>query len=65
MYSQGYTGRTSSTFYEEELQLSVQKMFRIEQVLRKKKKQAFVKWKGYSYVFNSWIPLTHIKDEYQ
>ena len=34
------------TFYEQELQFSVQEVFRIEQVLRKKKKQVFVKWKG-------------------
>ena len=44
------------TFYEQELQLSVQEIFRIERVLRKKKNQVFVKWKGYSDAFNSWIP---------
>ena len=30
-------------FYEQELQLSVQEIFRIERVLRKKKKQVYVK----------------------
>ena len=44
------------SFYEQELQLSVQEIFRIERVLRKKKNQVYVKWKGYSNVFNSWIP---------
>ena len=43
------------TFYEQELQLSVQEIFHIEQVLRRKKNQAYVKWKGYSGAFNSSI----------
>ena len=45
------------TFYEQELQSSVQEIFRIERVLRKKKNQVYVKWKGYSNAFNSWIPV--------
>ena len=49
------------TFYEQELQLSVQEIFRIERVLRKKKNQVYVKWKGYSDAFNSWIPLTDLE----
>ena len=49
------------TFYEQELQLSVQEMFRIERVLKKKKNQVFVKWKGYSDAFNSWVPLTDLE----
>ena len=36
------------SFYEQELQPSVQDIFRIERVLRKKKNQVYVKWKGYS-----------------
>ena len=36
------------TFYEQELQLSAQEIFRIERVCKKKKNQVFVKWKGYS-----------------
>ena len=44
-------------FYEQELQLSVQEIFRIERVLKKMKNQVYVKWKGYSNVFNSWIPV--------
>ena len=27
-----------------------------------KKKQALVKWKGYSDEFNSWIPMKDLKD---
>ena len=45
------------TFYEQELQWSVQEIFRIERVLKKKKTQVFVKWKGCSNAFNSWVPL--------
>ena len=53
------------TFYEPELQKSKQTIFRIEKVLKKRttrdgQKQAYVKWKGYSNHFNSWIPLGDI-----
>ena len=45
------------SFYEKELQKAKQQTFRIEKVVRRdnKKKKAFVKWKGYSDKFNSWI----------
>ena len=50
------------SFYEQELQLSAQEIFRIERVLKKKKKnQEFVKWKGYSDAFNSWVPLIDLE----
>ena len=49
------------TFYEQELQSSVQKIFRIERVFRKKKNQVIVKWKGYSDAFNSWVALTYLE----
>ena len=49
------------TFYEQELQLSAQEIFRIERVLKKKKNQVVVKWKGYSDKFNSWVPLTDLE----
>ena len=49
------------TFYEQELQSSVQEIFRNERVLRKTKNQVYVKWKGYSNAFNSWT----LKHEYQ
>ena len=49
------------TFYEQELQLSAQEIFRIERVLKKKKDQVFIKWKGYSDAFNSWVELTDLE----
>ena len=49
------------TFYEQELQSSVQENFRIERVLRKKKNQVYVKWKGYSNAFNPWIPVADLQ----
>ena len=49
------------TFYEQELQLSAQEIFHIERVLKKKTNQVFVKWKGYSDAFNSWVPLTDLE----
>ena len=49
------------TFYEQELQLSIQEIFRIERVLRKKKNQVYAKWKVYSDAFNSWVPLTDLE----
>ena len=50
------------TFYEQERQLSAQEIFRIERVLKKKKTQVFVKWKGYSGAFNSWwVPLSDLE----
>ena len=43
------------TFYEPELQKTVQQLFRIEKVLEKGKTKSLVKWKGYSDDFNSWV----------
>ena len=43
------------TFYENELQNTNQKEFRIEKVLKKKGDKLYVKWKGYNNSFNSWI----------
>ena len=43
------------TFYENELQKTHQKEFRIEKVLTKKGDKLYVKWKGYDNSFNSWI----------
>ena len=44
-------------FYEKELQKTNQKQFRIEKVIKGKKKgnKSYVKWKGYNNSFNSWI----------
>ena len=49
------------TFYEQELQLSAQEIFRIERVFKKKKNQVFAKWKGYSDAFNSCVPSTDLE----
>ena len=47
------------SFYEPELLKAKQDVFCIDKVIRRdyKKKQALVKWKGYSDDFNSWIPM--------
>ena len=43
------------TFYENELQKTDQKEFRIEKVLKKRGDKLYVKWKGYDNSFNSWM----------
>ena len=43
------------TFYENELQKTNQKEFRIEEVLKKKGDKLYLKWKSYDNSFNSWI----------
>ena len=43
------------TFYEPELQKTEQQIYRIEKVIKKEKGRSFVKWKGYSDKFNSWV----------
>ena len=52
------------SFYEEELQLSKQHIYRIEKIIKRdyKKKQALVKWLGYNSDYNSWVPLNQIKN---
>ena len=52
------------SFYEPELLKAKQEVFRIDKVIRRdyKKKQALVKWKGYSDNFNSWIPIKDLKN---
>ena len=47
-----------------ELLPAKQDVFRIEKVIRRdyKKKQALVKWLGYSDDFNSWIPLNNLQE---
>ena len=51
------------SFYEPELLKAEQKVFRIDKVIRRdyKKKQALVKWKGYSDEFNSWVQMKDLK----
>ena len=45
----------TGTFYENELQRTNEKEFRIEKVVKKKGDKLYVKWKGHGYSFNSWI----------
>ena len=47
------------SFYENQLQKTDQKEFRIEKVLKKKGDKLYLKWKGYDNSFNSCI---HKKD---
>ena len=52
------------SFYEPEILRAKQDVFRIEKFMRRsyKKKQALVKWLGYSDDFNFWIPLSSLQD---
>ena len=52
--------QVQGTFYEQELQTSVQEIYPIERVLNRGKDRVFVKWRGYSSAFNSWIPLADL-----
>ena len=47
--------KISGSFYEKELQKTNQKEFRIENIIKRKGKKLYVKWKGYDNSFNSWI----------
>ena len=48
-------GQQIVTFYENELQKTNQKEFRIEKVIKRQGYELYVKWKGYDNLFNSWI----------
>ena len=43
------------TFYEKELQETIQKEFTVDKVIKRKGDKLYVKWKGYNNYFNSWI----------
>ena len=47
--------KISGSFYEKELKKTNQKEFKIEKVLKRKGVKLYVKWKGYSNSFNSWV----------
>ena len=51
------------SFYGPELLKAKHYVFRIDKVIRRdyKKKQALVKWKGYSDEFNSWVPMKDLQ----
>ena len=50
-------------FYEKELQLTknITGEYIIDRILRTKGNQMYVKWRGYSNNFNSWINKSDIK----
>ena len=50
----------TGTFHEKELQKTNQKEFRIEKITKWKGNKLFVKWKGYSNSFSSWINKKNI-----
>ena len=52
-------GETIKNFYQQELQKANQEVYRIDKVPRTK--EALVKWKWYSYDFNSWVPESDIQ----
>ena len=45
----------TGSFYEKELQKTIQEKFRKEKVVKRKGDKLYVKWKGYDNTFNSWI----------
>ena len=55
----------AGSFYTEELQKSMQDVYRIEKIIRKKKingvEHGLVKWLGYGKNFNEWKPMSEIE----
>ena len=51
----GFTYSACGPFYENELQKTNQKEFRIEKLIKRKGDKLDVKWKAYNNSFNSWI----------
>ena len=45
------------TFYEQEMQKTNQEGFRIEKVIKWKRKKLYVKWKSCDNSFTSWIDI--------
>ena len=45
----------AGSFYEKELQKTIQEKFRIEKVIKRKVDKLYIKWKRYDNSFNSWI----------
>ena len=41
------------TFYKKELRKTIQKVFRVEKVIKKKVHKLYIKWKGYNSFFDS------------
>ena len=51
----------TGSFYQQELKITHQDVFRIEKVIRQEKKKALVKWSSYPTKFNSWVPLSDLQ----
>ena len=47
--------KIAGSFYEKELQKTIQEKFRIQKALTRKGDKLYVKWKGYDNSINSWI----------
>ena len=47
--------KLNGTFYEQELQKTYLTLYVIEKIIKTKCDKLFVKWRGYSNNFNSWI----------
>ena len=45
----------------EKLQKTNQEKFRIEEVIKRKRRKLYVKWKGYDDSFNSWLDKKDIE----
>jgi hypothetical protein len=53
------------TFYQPELnsvKVTEQTMYRIENIIRRRRNDALFKWMGWPSKFNSWIPTVSLKD---
>lgn len=57
--------KLEGSFYEQELQrvdVPEDRVYAIEKVIRKNRGKALVKWRGWPEKFNSWVPLSDIKN---
>ena len=54
----------TGSFYEQELQNTTQEIFRIDEVILRdnKRKRALVKWSGHPAKFDSWVPMSELKN---
>ena len=55
----------TGSFYEKELQKTIQEKFRIVKVLKRKSDKFYVIWKGYDNCFNSWIDKKTVNEVLQ
>ena len=52
--------KLDGTFYQEELQKTNLTLYIIEKIIKTKNDKLFVKWRGYSINFNSWMDKKYI-----